>query len=373
MSLIPYFPNPFSSVEAKDLLKSNAYSEDEVLKQLELNKDYQFVDSGRKAITLLLKSFNFSKKENVGVPSMICSSVVRAIRNADLTPIFFDIAPDFRFRFEESTLNKANIKCLILPHFFGYLNPDTKLFLEWSKKNNVKIIQDTAQSYKLLFEGKPVIERGDGGIYSFGPGKAINAAGGCLVTGLENTIVIKSNFIARKWSNFYSENLLISRLTDRKKSKFSSFFDKLNSVFTRLVKAPYQINSIQQKAIIKLANNFKNITQKRANRWQLFYDNLNPNVYKKLPYLENSMKYKYVFYMEESSETVDQFIKEVGAKGINVSHFSYHKLGKDFNNHKVLLNNYYNIRHQLLEISCEATISKENIVEAIKILNNNYF
>lgn len=369
MSLIPYFPNPFSSVEAEEIFKPKEGETSEVLEQLKLTGNYQFVDSGRKAITLLLKSFNFDRGEKVGVPCMICSSVVRAIKNADLTPVFFDIAPDFRFRFEETPLKKANIKCLILPHFFGYLNPDTRLFLEWAKENNVKIIQDTAQSYKLLFEGKPVIECGDGGIYSFGPGKAINAAGGCLVYGLNDTIAVCPNFVIKAWSNFYAKKLLSGRLNNRKKSNLIGFIDKINSLFVRIVKSPFKVNSIQQKAILKLACRFEDISEERSKRWQLFYDNLNPDGFKRLPYLENSMKYKYVFYMDESPAGIDQFIKEVESKGINVSHFSYFRIDNKFNNNEITIRNYNKVRHQLLEISCEATISMENTLKAIEILN----
>jgi aminotransferase EvaB len=143
------------------------------------------VASGTDALLLALKGLGIGEGDEVITVANTAVATVAAIRMAGATPVFVDVDRDTLLM---DTTKLAGVitkktKAIIPVHLFGNAVPmDTILAIGKPKK--LLIIEDCAQAYGTLYQGKPVGSFGDIGCFSFYPTKNLGAwgDGGMCVT-----------------------------------------------------------------------------------------------------------------------------------------------------------------------------------------------
>jgi hypothetical protein len=368
MDIIPFFPNPFTYQDYKIIKADENRKLDPDF--LGFNDRYNFINSGRKGILLLLESFHLRKNSRVGLPPLICNSVAETVRDAGLNPYFLDISNEFQLEFDEIKFNTAKIKALILPHLYGTIHPGTEEITEWCRQKSVYLINDTAQSFKIEFKGSPLIECGNGGVYSFGPGKSSTCAGGAMVYGVN-----KIKYTAKKFKDnvllHKSERLLRERIAGLNSTPNNHVNNKAGEMFSRLISTGIgNINYLQFNSIKQYLKIESDVCLKRSKNWQILYDELDPDIFTVPEYYKNSQKFKFVFYLNLPDKAVQKFKNTLKTFKINVSNCARCNVPSGL---RGALPNYFRLRNKLCEISTEASIPGKNFLAAARIMNNYFY
>jgi dTDP-4-amino-4,6-dideoxygalactose transaminase len=151
----------------------------------------KILGSGRHALKLALKLLGVSKGDEVIIPPFICPSVGEAVLEVNATPLFGDndenslnMSPE---SVEEARTEKT--KAIVIAHIGG-IPARLDGFIELSKKYDIPLIEDCAQSFGAKYDGVFTGLHGDCGFFSFGISKNINSVGGgalCYKNFDENT------------------------------------------------------------------------------------------------------------------------------------------------------------------------------------------
>lgn len=143
------------------------------------------VASGLDALTISLKVYNFPEGSEVLIPSNSYIATVFSILHNNLIPVF--VEPDIHtynidpLRIEENISPKT--KALMIVNLYGK-SCDMDSILSLSKKYNLKVIEDCAQSHGAKYKGKKTGTFGECNAFSFYPTKNLGALGdaGAIVT-----------------------------------------------------------------------------------------------------------------------------------------------------------------------------------------------
>ncbi len=366
--IIPYFPNPFSLNDYHSIISDK--NDDLNITELGFSSKYQFVNNASQGIYLLLRSFNLEPGSKVGSSPLLCNSVTSAILKAGLSPYYFDITKDYILDYDEKYFNKSGISALILPHLYGSLHPDTEKIVNWCKNNKIFLLSDTAQSFGLIFNDKPAIELGDGGVYSFGFGKASSCAGGALVYNLHSRIDYKNNPFINSINITISKSNLANRIFDLdvyKRNNLLSLFRNYLSQFASVYNLG--ITKIQYNSLKKYLQNRDEIQTKRTNNFSILKNNLNPNYFIIPESFRASLKFKYIFSLNLEEDKIADFTSAMIKNGIEIHPCS--RTDSVYTQDKVLPN-FHKIKNRLLELSTESSIPEDNFYKASDIMNS-YF
>ncbi len=221
-----------------------------------------FVASGYHAIRLLVRSLRLAPGSKVALPALICPTVVSALQAEQMMPAFVDITPDsLVMDFDEDRFFNAHYDLIILPHLYGLLHPQTREIMDFAHNTSVPLIHDAAQSYGVELDGIPIIHYNQGGLISFGPGKATTAATGALVCGIDAQIrqeLALGNW--RRWDLFSGD--FMRRRMGMKGKDF----------LLRWQSHSFQASSIQVWAACRVMGQFAAIEQRRRQNWQQLLD-----------------------------------------------------------------------------------------------------
>ncbi len=172
------------------------------------------VGNGLDALILILKAYKImgiiSDGDEVIVPANTYIASILAISDNNLVPVL--VEPDINtylldpLKIEEKITSKT--KAIMPVHLYGQtcsMNEIKKI----AKKNNLKIIEDSAQAHGAFFEKNRTGNLGDASAFSFYPGKNLGALGdGGIVTTndkeLANIIRALGNYGSHeKYENIY--------------------------------------------------------------------------------------------------------------------------------------------------------------------------
>jgi aminotransferase EvaB len=143
------------------------------------------VNSGTDALQIALMSIGIKKNDEVITVSNTAVPTVSAIISCNAKPIFVDVNEnDFLMNallIEQKITKKT--KAIIPVNLYGQ-SANYELINKISKKNNLKVIEDCAQSAGALYKNKPSGSLGDLGAFSFYPTKNLGGYGdgGMIVT-----------------------------------------------------------------------------------------------------------------------------------------------------------------------------------------------
>jgi len=141
--------------------------------------------SGTDALHLCLRALDIKKGDEVITTPFTFIAAAEAIVYVGATPVFADI--------DEHTLNidpskikekiTSKTRAIIPVHLFGY-PADMEAIMDIAGENNLKVIEDCAQSFGAIYQDNAVGSIGDAGCFSFYPSKNLGAYGdgGMMIT-----------------------------------------------------------------------------------------------------------------------------------------------------------------------------------------------
>ncbi len=136
------------------------------------------VANGTDAIFLALKALDIGKGDEVITVSNTAVPTVSAITASGAEPVFVDINPDtylMNTSLIESKINKKT-KAVIAVHLYGQA-VDMDALKKITKKHNLFIIEDCAQSHGAIYKNKITGSIGDISAFSFYPTKILGTYG----------------------------------------------------------------------------------------------------------------------------------------------------------------------------------------------------
>ena len=150
------------------------------------------VASGLDALFLSLKAYDFEANSEVIVPSNTYIATILAILNAGLKPVL--VEPDINTynidpqKIEEKITSKT--KAIMVVHLYGKSCEMDKI-MAICEQNNLKLIEDCAQSHGAKFKGQQTGTFGDFGCFSYYPTKNLGALGdaGSITTDNEELLL----------------------------------------------------------------------------------------------------------------------------------------------------------------------------------------
>ncbi|HTA62761.1 MAG TPA: DegT/DnrJ/EryC1/StrS family aminotransferase [Bacteroidia bacterium] len=327
----------------------------EILPQLEVT-----VNSGTNALRLLLRSFNLTANDKVAVPSFVCNSVKQAVEQEKLAPALFDLKPDNSFwtSYNFDRIKTENIKVIILVHLYGFIHPDTNEIINYCETNKIKLIHDAAQSYGI---DEQFILRGDGIVYSFGPGKSTTAAGGAWIKNFGGN---KSFFTFNKptllsFQNTKGRLFLKSRIFGY---QFNQYEKLLNVIVNKIHSTSiFRMSDFQLKMASYSISNLKEVIPFRKKRYNILKTATVKNSLLKIAYEDNNgLYFKIIFFVENEVDKFKAFLNQN-----DVPFFTL------FNEtEKIGLENFDKNATKFIEISCETSIPENEIERIVGLLNS---
>ena len=214
------------------------------------------VNSGTDALQISLMALGVSKGDEVITVSNTAVPTVSAIVSCGATPIFVDINEnDFLIdtnKIEKKITNKT--KVIIPVNLYG-LSANYKVIKKISKKYNIKILEDCAQSSGSKYFGKMSGSLGDISAFSFYPTKNLGAYGDGGIVVTNNKSLYSKSLMLRKYGMknlYYSEFHGINSRLDEVHAVILDF--KLKSLNSDIKKRRYiakkYANGIKNKKII---------------------------------------------------------------------------------------------------------------------------
>lgn len=140
--------------------------------------------NGTDSLFLSLRALGIGKGDEVITTPFTFFASAETIDMAGATPVFADILPD-NFCLDPASVRAkitAKTKAIVPVHIFGYPSEMGEI-MDIAKKHKLVVIEDCAQSFGALHNGKVVGSIGDTGSFSFYPTKVLGCYGdGGMVT-----------------------------------------------------------------------------------------------------------------------------------------------------------------------------------------------
>ena len=228
-----------------------------------INSNYGIgVNSGTDAIQIALMSIGIKRGDEVLTVSNTAVPTVSAIISCNARPVFVDVnEEDFLINTKliEKKITKRT-KAIIPVNLYGQ-SANYESIKKISKKYNLKIIEDCAQSTGAFYKNKPTGSLGDLGAFSFYPTKNLGGYGdGGMIVTKNNKLYLNCKKL-RKYGmtkNYYAEiHGINSRLDEIQAAILNFQLTKLKSniikrrkiakIYNENIKTPYLQLPIENK------------------------------------------------------------------------------------------------------------------------------
>ena len=158
--------------------------ENQFQKYLGIDSVYAFSKS-RHALAAILDALELEDNDEVILQAFTCVVVANSILNSALKPIFCDIELD-TFGPSLNSIKKLvtnKTRVIITQHSYGIVCRDYEEILDFSKDNNITVIDDCAQAIGAKFKGRSLGYFSSAAFYSMQHSKVISSGdGGIAVT-----------------------------------------------------------------------------------------------------------------------------------------------------------------------------------------------
>ena len=193
-------------------------------------KNWMYAANGASCLFHILKSLNCEGK--ILLPVFTCSRILIPIQKLGLTPVFYDVDT----RDLNSSLasikrlsEKYDVKTVLSVSLFG--NPADMFGIEeYCRSNGLILIDDNAQGLGSTIDGRWLGTFGNGGFFSFFPGKATAGhMGGFFWSDKEYSIKYSRHNIIHwvKWLDYYYNRL---NIYEQKNPYFKKIILTLSSI-----------------------------------------------------------------------------------------------------------------------------------------------
>jgi CDP-6-deoxy-D-xylo-4-hexulose-3-dehydrase len=247
------------------------------------------VNSGSSANLLALSSFNFRKGSEIITPNLTFSTTVAPIYQLGLIPHFIGVLEN-KFIADPDQINKCINKktvAIMIPNLLGNI-PDRKKIYLIAKKNNLKVIEDSADTIGYKVDGKINGSYSDITTNSFYASHIINGAGSGGIACFNDYKLYQEAKLLRGWgrsSAIFNES---EKVQDRFNIKISGIDYDKKYIFSKLgynflpseISAAFAIEQIKKlNKNIKLRNFNFNYLKKFFMKYKKYFKL--PEVYEK--------------------------------------------------------------------------------------------
>ena len=214
------------------------------------------VSSGTDAIFIALKSLGIGPGDEVLTTSLSWIATANAIAMTGASPVFCDIDDDLNISTDSiKRMISKNTKAILPVHYTGRPCNIEKIS-EISKKYNIPVIYDAAQSFGSTYNKKPIGMYGDLACFSMNPMKTLGALGeaGCIFTDDKELYeymkifryngTINKEFCVEKGLNGRIDSLQAAFLVDRlgfldsKIKKIQKICNQYDSILKNIITLP---------------------------------------------------------------------------------------------------------------------------------------
>ena len=136
------------------------------------------VASGTDALHLSIEALGIGDGDEVITTPFTFFATAEAILYTGATPVFVDVEPE-TMNIDPAGIEQAitdKTKAVLPVHIFGH-PADMERIMDIARRNNLKVIEDCAQSFGASIRGKRTGSFGDAGCFSFYPSKNLGAFG----------------------------------------------------------------------------------------------------------------------------------------------------------------------------------------------------
>ena len=140
------------------------------------------LDSARSGLFLLLKSIDLKKDEKVAIPVHVCRVVYDTVKQAGISVVGIDVDENLCLDVNdlEKKIKKNKIKVIINVYSYGNIPNNKKIYMI-AKKYGCYVIDDMAQCYSAIENGKICGLDSYGSIISLDVTKYITSFGGGIL------------------------------------------------------------------------------------------------------------------------------------------------------------------------------------------------
>ena len=252
------------------------------------------VNSGTAALQAALYAVDIKKGDEVLVPSFTFVATANAVVSTGAKPVFVDILGD-NYTMDPKDMEKKiskRTKAIIPVHLYGNVAYIDRI-LEISKKHNLRVIEDSAQSLGSTLKGKHTGTFSDLGCYSMYPAKVMTAGEG--------------GFIVTKNKKLHEKLLMI-----RNHGMVKGYDTKIFGLNLRLPEISAAIAKIQIKKLPK----FLKARKKNANLLSQLIADLNIEI----PHERKNESVNWYLYTISTSKR-NKIIKKLNSKGIGAASY----------------------------------------------------
>ena len=312
-----------------------------------INKKYTIgCSSGTNAIYLALKALNIKKGDHVLVPCLSWVSTFTAVKMVGAEPIGVDISQDFQMELNEIKKRVTKkTKAIILVYFTGHYKFYSGL-KEFCKKNDIKIIEDCAQSFGSKIKNKLNGNFGDIACFSMNPMKVYSAFGDAGAVSTNNSKIFNKLKILRYAGTINKEKVI---------------YPELN----------HKIDTLQSLILLESYKNLNKIIGKRIDNANLYNKHLNQDIHK--PYFSKKGDHIYYTYtiLTKNRDKVKKYLTKNNIE-TQIQHpviISQHPgLKNKFNNTKYFPKGRHIVK-EILSLPIHEKLSKKEIFYVIKKIN----
>ncbi len=195
------------------------------------NKRWQYASFGRVSLFHILKNLSLQR---ILVPVYICASILEPLKKLGMIPVFYDLDKrDLNASLEsiEYLSEKYNIKVVLVASMYGNA-ADLVEIERYCKEREIFLIDDSAQSFGAILEGRMVGTFGNAGFFSFSPGKPTAGHMGSLFWSDKNITIKRSAsclFHYLKWKDFQ-----LNRLYRYERKRYATFINYVIRMYSRV-------------------------------------------------------------------------------------------------------------------------------------------
>lgn len=133
--------------------------------------------SGMDALIIGLTALNLPKMSKILVADNAGGYASLAVLSAGHRPVFCDVnQTNFEIDIKFATRFSDEIRAVVVTHLYGRM-ADMKVITHWARQNDIKVIEDCAQSIGAIQNERQAGTFGDIGTYSFYPTKNLGGIG----------------------------------------------------------------------------------------------------------------------------------------------------------------------------------------------------
>ncbi len=149
------------------------------------------------AIHLALRVLGIGKGDKVALSTFTFIGSVTPVLYQGAEPIFIDSDESWNLSPEllEKAIKENNIKAVIVTHLYGQM-AKIKEIQKICKKNNIYLIEDSAESLGASYKNQQSGTFGDFGVYSFNGNKILTTSGGGILVSNNKKYIDEARFLS---------------------------------------------------------------------------------------------------------------------------------------------------------------------------------